>query len=76
MAPSPEKENALTFCQWLDGKTLSCEEHHVLQGPSICFMCQVVTLDFRKRDETFCHPHKLDIHLRGDGQQRSMIGDG
>lgn len=39
-------------------------------------MCQVVSLDFRKGDETFCHPHKLDIHLGSDGQQRSMVGEG
>lgn len=39
-------------------------------------MGQVVSLDFRKGDETFCHPHKLDIHLGSDGQQRSMVGEG
>lgn len=39
-------------------------------------MCQVVSLDFRKGDETFCHPHKLDIHLESDGQQSSMVGEG
>jgi len=39
-------------------------------------MCQVVSLDFREGDETFCHPHKLDIHLGSDGQQRSMVGEG
>jgi len=36
----------------------------------------VVSLDFSKVDETFCHPHKLDIHLAGDEQQRSMDEEG
>lgn len=61
-----------TLCQWLDGKPLSCEEHHVLEGASICFVCQVVSLDLGERDEPLGHPHKLHIHLGSEGQQRRL----
>lgn len=62
----------LTLCQGLDGQTLPAEEHHVLEGPPICFVCQVVSLDLRQGDEALGHPHKLHIHLQGRGSTGAL----
>lgn len=68
-----ESWEVLTLCQGLDGQTLPGEEHHVLEGPPICFVCQVVSLDLREGDEALGHPHKLHIHLAWEGQHRSRL---
>lgn len=62
---SEESWEVLTLCQGLDGQTLPAEEHHVLEGAPICFVCQVVSLDLSQGDEALGHPHKLHIHLPG-----------
>lgn len=61
------------MCQGLDRQTLLGKEHHVLEGPPLFFVCQVVNLDLREGDEALGHPHKLHIHLRGEGQHRSRL---